>query len=96
MKKNPSLQDFFKAVLSLNTLEECELFFDDICTIQETEAIAQRFEVALLLCEGKSYNDITRLTGASSTTIGRVSKCLNYGNGGYKAAIQRIKENADN
>ena len=95
MKKNPNLQDFFKAILSLKTLEECDMFFDDICTIQEIEALSQRFEVAMLLCEGKSYNDINRLTGASTTTIGRVSKCLNYGDGGYKTAIERVKESQD-
>ena len=95
MKKNPNLQNFFKAILSLKTLEECDMFFDDICTIQEIEALSQRFEVAMLLCEGKSYNDINRLTGASTTTIGRVSKCLNYGDGGYKTAIERIKETAN-
>ena len=95
MKKNPNLQDFFKAILSLKTLEECDMFFDDICTIQEIEALSQRFEVAMLLCEGKSYNDINRLTGASTTTIGRVSKCLNYGDGGYKTAIKRVKESQD-
>lgn len=95
MKKNPNLQNFFKAILSLKTLEECDMFFDDICTIQEIEALSQRFEVAMLLCEGKSYNDINRLTGASTTTIGRVSKCLNYGDGGYKTAIERIKETSN-
>ncbi len=95
MKKNPNLQNFFKAILSLKTLEECDMFFDDICTIQEIEALSQRFEVAMLLCEGKSYNDINRITGASTTTIGRVSKCLNYGDGGYKTAIERIKETAN-
>lgn len=95
MKKNPNLQDFFKAILSLKTLEECDMFFEDICTIQEIEALSQRFEVAMLLCEGKSYNDINRLTGASTTTIGRVSKCLNYGDGGYKTAIERVKETAN-
>lgn len=92
MKKNPNLQNFFKAILSLKTLEECDMFFDDICTIQEIEALSQRLEVAKLLCEGKSYNDINRITGASTTTIGRVSRCLNYGDGGYKNAIQRLKE----
>ncbi|MBR2040048.1 MAG: hypothetical protein IJ948_01560 [Clostridia bacterium] len=95
LKKNPNLQNFFKAILSLKTLEECDMFFDDICTIQEIEALSQRFEVAMLLCEGKSYNDINRITGASTTTIGRVSKCLNYGDGGYKTAIERIKETAN-
>ncbi len=82
---------FYKAVISLETKEECKNFFDDICTIQELEAIAQRFEVACLLDEGKSYVDINKETGASTATICRVSKCLNYGEGGYKTAIERCK-----
>ena len=92
MKKNPNLHDFFQAIITLKTEEECEKFFDDVCTIQELEALSQRLEVAKLLCEGKSYNDINRITGASTTTIGRVSRCLNYGDGGYKNAIRRLKE----
>ena len=82
--------DFFKAIITLKTEKECEMFFDDICTIQELEAIAQRFEVAKLLVEGKSYVDINKETGASTATICRVSKCINYGEGGYKTAIQRL------
>lgn len=84
-------KNFYKAVLSLKTIEECADFFDDICTIQEIEAIAQRFEVANQLEQGKSYIDINKSTGASTATICRVSKCLNYGNGGYKTAIDRLK-----
>ena len=84
--------DFFKAIITLKTEKECEMFFDDICTIQELEAIAQRFEVAKLLVEGKSYVDINKETGASTATICRVSKCLNYGDGGYKIAIDRLED----
>ena len=87
--------DFFKAIISLKTEKECEMFFDDICTIQELEAIAQRFEVAKLLVEGKSYVDINKETGASTATICRVSKCINYGEGGYKTAIQRLGGKTD-
>lgn len=87
--------DFFKAIISLKTEKECEMFFDDICTIQELEAIAQRFEVAKLLVEGKSYVDINKETGASTATICRVSKCINYGEGGYKTAIRRLRGEAD-
>ena len=82
----------YKAIISLNDEKECAAFFDDICTIQELEAIVQRFEVACQLDEGKSYVDINKTTGASTATICRVSKCLNYGDGGYKLAIDRIKE----
>ena len=87
--------DFFKAIITLKTEKECEMFFDDICTIQELEAIAQRFEVAKLLVEGKSYVDINKETGASTATICRVSKCINYGEGGYKTAIRRVRGEAD-
>ena len=87
--------DFFKAIITLKTEKECEMFFDDICTIQELEAIAQRFEVAKLLVEGKSYVDINKETGASTATICRVSKCINYGECGYKTAIRRVRGEAD-
>ena len=94
MKKNKiDTAKFYKAVISLNSEQECKNFFDDICTIQELEAIAQRFEVACLLDEGKSYVDVNKETGASTATICRVSKCLNYGEGGYKTAIDRTKGN---
>lgn len=94
MKKSKAdVSQLFKAIITLKTEEECQRFFDDICTIQELEAIAQRLAVAVLLDEGKSYVDVNRLTGASTATICRVSKCLNYGDGGYKTAIDRLKEN---
>ena len=86
------IEKLYRAVLSLKTADECAAFFDDICTIQELEALAQRFEVACQLSEGKSYIDINKNTGASTATICRVSKCLNYGDGGYETAINRIKE----
>jgi TrpR-related protein YerC/YecD len=79
-----------RAVLKLENVEECMKFFDDAFTIQEIEAIAQRFDVACRLCEGKSYVEINRETGASTATICRVSKCLNYGEGGYKIVIDRM------
>ena len=72
--------------------QECKLFFDDVCTIQELDSIAQRLEVARLLTEGKSYAEINQLTKASTATICRVSKCVNYGEGGYKTALDRIGE----
>ena len=83
----------YRAVLSLKTEEECAAFFEDACTIQETEAIAQRIEVACKLSRGKSYVDINKSTGASTATICRVSRCLNYGSGGYKTVIGRLEEN---
>ena len=89
------LENLYKAILSLQTMDECAAFFDDICTIQELEALSQRFEVAKLLSEGKNYVDINKLTGASTATICRVSKCLSYGDGGYKTVIRRLEEAGD-
>lgn len=90
-----SIDNLFKAILSLETVEECYNFFEDACTIQELDSIAQRFEVARLLSQGKSYMDINKLTGASTATICRVSKCVNYGGGGYKTAIDRLGDEND-
>ncbi len=84
---------FYKAILSLESEEECAAFFDDICTIQELESISQRLHVACELEKGKSYIDVNKITGASTATICRVSKCLNYGDGGYKMIIDRLGEN---
>lgn len=86
------LENLYKAILSLENMGECEAFFDDICTIQELEALSQRFEVARLLHDGKNYVDINKLTGASTATICRVSKCLTYGDGGYETVIQRLEK----
>ncbi len=86
------LQQLYKAILSLETEEECRAFLDDICTVQELEALSQRFEVAKLLHQGKNYVDINKQTGASTATIGRVSKCLTYGDGGYKTALEKLEE----
>ncbi len=87
-----SIDKFYSAILSLKTPEECAAFFNDLCTFQELEAFAQRIEVAGLLLEGNSYVDVNKITGASTATICRVSKCLNYGDGGYKTILERIKE----
>ncbi len=85
-------KDFYKAILSLETIEECKSFFDDICTIQEIEAISQRLQVAKQLSLGKSYTEVNKTTGASTATICRVSKSLNYGDGGYMTVLKRIAE----
>ena len=86
-------KEFYRAVLALQSEEECAAFFDDICTYQELEALAQRLEVAILLSEGNSYINVNKLTGASTATICRVSKALNYGDGGYNTVIERMKRN---
>ena len=85
-----SIQRFFAAVLKLESVEECEAFFEDVCTIKEVENMASRLSVAFLLNEGKNYLEVTKATGVSTATISRVSKCLNYGPGGYGLAIERL------
>lgn len=85
-----SLGTLFRAILLLKTEEECRAFFDDLCTITELQDMAQRLKTARLLAEGKNYQEISREVGISSTTISRVSKCLNYGAGGYETVIARL------
>jgi len=92
MIRNDNTDKFFEAVLSLQTMNECEAFFDDILSIKEAQDIVQRYEVARLLNKGKNYNEISSETGASSATITRVNKCLHYGNGGYKTVLARTEK----
>jgi TrpR-related protein YerC/YecD len=82
--------NLFRAILELKTLDDCYDFFEDICTIKEMQDMSQRLEVAALLHEGQSYVQICAKTGASTATIGRVNKCLNYGSGGYRKALEKI------
>ena len=91
---NQETEALYKAILSLKTTEECEKFFKDICTIKELEALSLRFLVAQQLDNGKNYNDVSRDTGASSATISRVNKCLNYSDG-YRIVLDRLKESGD-
>lgn len=84
--------NLFSAVLKLKTVDDARKFFEDVCTIKEIEAISQRLEVAVLLSEGKNYLDVSKATGASTATISRVSKCLNYGAGGYGLVIASTEE----
>ena len=77
----------FEAILKLSTIEEARLFFEDICTIKELEAISQRLEVAKMLRAGSGYSEISAKCGASTATISRVNKCLLYGKGGYGIVI---------
>ena len=86
------MKRFYKAILTLESEEDCRAFFEDICTINELEDISQRLEVAEMLNSGKNYQEICKKTGASTATICRVNKCLNYGSGGYKKAIAKITD----
>ena len=80
----------FRAVLSLKTVDECYRFFEDVCTIKELQDLSQRFAVARMQTEGRVYSDVQRETGASTATISRVNKALNYGSDGYKLARSRM------
>lgn len=85
----------FRAILSLNNVEECYAFFEDACTIKEIIEIAQRLKIARLLRDGVSYHAICAETGVSTATISRVNKCLSYGNGGYQLALDRSDGKTD-
>ena len=85
-----SIDRLFQSILNLNSIEECYAYFEDLCTIKELLDMAQRLDTAILLDQGVSYQKITQQVGISTATIGRVSKCLNYGTGGYRTAIERL------
>lgn len=82
----------YKAILKLETEEECYSFFQDLCTVSELRAMEQRFEVATLLNEGMIYSEILEKTGASSATISRVNRSLLNGAGGYESILEKMKE----
>ena len=86
-----SVDRLFQTFLNLQTLEECYAYFEDICTIKEIFDMAQRLDTAILLSQGLSYQKIADQVEISSATIGRVSKCLNYGTGGYRKAIEQLR-----
>ena len=95
MSKNirrTEVDHLFEAILTLKDKEECYTFFEDVCTINELLSISQRYEVAKLLREGQTYLDISNATGASTATISRVNRSLNYGNDGYDLVLERVHE----
>ena len=87
-----STDELCQALLSLQNREECYAFLEDLCTIKEIIGMSQRLQVAKMLRAGASYTTITKATGASTATISRVSKCSEYGTGGYHTVIQRLKQ----
>lgn len=87
-----STDRLFRAILSLQSVEECYDFFEDICTITEIKDMTQRLDTAFLIDKGISYQKISEQIGVSTATISRVSRCLNYGEGGYRTVIDRMKE----
>lgn len=90
---NPDVDALFDAILSLKDREECYAFFEDACTIKEILDISQRLKAAGMLSSGANYADISRETGMSTATISRVSKCLEYGAGGYRTVLERRGSN---
>jgi len=90
--KDEFTDKLFMAILKLENIEECYNFFEDICTVSELKALAQRLEVAKMLDENQTYTEIAQKTGASTATISRVNKCLIYGADGYRTILNRLKD----
>lgn len=90
--RDDGMDCLFKAVLTLENIDECYDFFEDICTVKELKSIAQRFVVAKMLTEKRVYSDIVAETGASTATISRVNRSLSYGNDGYQMVFERMKK----
>lgn len=90
--KDALTDKLFEAILLLKGMDECYNFFEDICTVSEIKAMGQRLEVAKMLKMGNTYTEISEKTGASTATISRVNRCLNYGADGYKTILERLEE----
>jgi TrpR-related protein YerC/YecD len=88
--KSKQVDGFFEAILQLKNVDECYRFFEDVCTVKEVQSIAQRLEVAKLLTLNKTYNEIEKETGASTATISRINRSLNYGVDGYSIVLERL------
>ena len=89
--KEINAENLFRAILTLNTLEDCYSFFEDVCTVPEIKAMAQRYNVAEMLDRGCVYSEIVKETGASTATISRVNRSLEYGSDGYDMVFKRLK-----
>ena len=90
--RTAAVDQLFDAILCLENKEECYTFFEDVCTVNELLSLSQRFEVAKMLRDQKTYLDIAEKTGASTATISRVNRSLNYGNDGYDMVFARLEE----
>lgn len=93
--KEKNIDELFKAVLCLETIEECYNFFEDLCTVLELKSLSQRLQVAKMLSEHHVYSDIVNITGASTATISRVNRTLNYGSDGYEIIFERLNKKND-
>ncbi len=94
--KTEAVSHLLEAILTLENVEECFAFFEDLCTVNELLSLAQRFEVAKMLREHNTYLEVAEKTGASTATISRVNRSLNYGNDGYDMVFARMKEQDEN
>lgn len=90
--RSEEMNKLFETILKLDNIEECYSFFEDICTIKEMQDMAQRLAVAVLLDQGENYQKISQDVSVSTATISRVSKCLRYGSGGYRLALDKMKQ----
>ena len=93
--RTDAVRHMFEAILTLENEEECFAFFEDLCTVNELHSLSQRYEVAAMLREKKTYLEIAEKTGASTATISRVNRSLNYGNDGYDMVFARLAQQAD-
>lgn len=89
-RKTETTDALFDAILSLETREECYLFFEDLCTVKEISDMAQRLEAAKLLLNGKTYDQIVKTVEISTATISRINRCIQYGSGGYRNTIEKV------
>lgn len=90
-RRNKTTDALFDAILSLETREECYLFFEDLCTVKEISDMAQRLEAAKLLLSGNTYDQIVRTVEISTATISRINRCIQYGSGGYRNVIEKLE-----
>ena len=90
--RTKAVSEMFQAILTLQEEEECYKFFEDVCTVNEVLSLAQRFEVAKMLTQGHTYMEVAEQTGASTATIARVNRSLNYGGEGYEMVFGRMKD----
>jgi TrpR-related protein YerC/YecD len=88
--EDQTVEQLFAAILTLKSIDECYVFFDDLCTVNEIQSMSQRLEVARMLRQDQTYKQIEQETSASTATISRVKRCLNYGNDGYQLALERL------
>ena len=91
-RRNETIDALFDAILSLETLDECYDFFEDLCTVKEISDMAQRLEAAKLLLDGSTYEQIVKTVEISTATISRINRCIQYGTGGYRQTIEKVRE----